>query len=204
MFSFVLTHRCRALVSCSHTHCEKPQTCPIPATVATRIPRVVDNASSRSHSAIVRRGRFLQADKLGDARGESLGGCRHARSYATTSNDCSSGKQKLVPRGMRLAAHAQSRADEGIRITDPSPRRVRSGAFHALGRKARRSIKGPRGPCSSALDQQRFASSPYDPGREALLAAIHATGLAPAGRRVEGVAILLPRSSIGRKHRVRW
>ena len=42
------------------------------------------------------------------------------------------------------------------------------------------------------LGQHRFASSPYDPGRETLLAAIHASGLAPAGRKVEGVAILLP------------
>jgi SNF2 family DNA or RNA helicase len=52
--------------------------------------------------------------------------------------------------------------------------------------------KGREAPAHPPLDQQRFASSPYDPGREALLAAIHATGLAPAGRRVEGVAILLP------------
>ena len=47
-------------------------------------------------------------------------------------------------------------------------------------------------PAHPPLDQHRFASSPYDPGREALLAAIRASGLAPAGRRVEGVAILLP------------
>jgi len=32
----------------------------------------------------------------------------------------------------------------------------------------------------------------HDPGREALLAAIHASGLTAAGRRVDGVATLLP------------
>jgi len=42
------------------------------------------------------------------------------------------------------------------------------------------------------LAQHRLASSPYDPGREALLAAIHASGLAPAGHRVEDMTVLLP------------
>jgi hypothetical protein len=43
----------------------------------------------------------------------------------------------------------------------------------------------------AALDQNRFAFSPYD-AREALVAAIHASGIPTGGRRTEGVVILLP------------
>src|SRR5208282_4303011 len=42
-----------------------------------------------------------------------------------------------------------------------------------------------------ALDQNRFAFSPYD-AREALVAAIQASGIPTGGRRTEGAVILLP------------
>jgi superfamily II DNA or RNA helicase len=43
----------------------------------------------------------------------------------------------------------------------------------------------------AALDQNRFAFSPYD-AHEALAVAIHASGISMAGRRTEGAVILLP------------
>ena len=43
----------------------------------------------------------------------------------------------------------------------------------------------------AVLDQNRFAFSPYD-AREALVAAIHASGIPTGGRRTEGALILLP------------
>ena len=43
----------------------------------------------------------------------------------------------------------------------------------------------------AALDQNRFALSPYD-AHEALLAAIHASGIPTGGHRAEGAVILLP------------
>jgi len=94
---------------------------------------------------------------------------------------------------MRAAARAQSRADEGA-LASPI---LLHGAFAAerlmlWGERRAALSKRREAPAHPPLDQHRFASSPYDPGREALLAAIRASGLAPAGRRVEGVAILLP------------
>jgi SNF2 family DNA or RNA helicase len=46
-------------------------------------------------------------------------------------------------------------------------------------------------PAHAALDQNRFAFSPYD-AHEALLAAIHASGIPTGGRRAEGAVLLLP------------
>jgi len=43
----------------------------------------------------------------------------------------------------------------------------------------------------AALDRNRFGFSPYD-ARDAILAAIHASGISTAGRRTEGAVILLP------------
>jgi SNF2 family DNA or RNA helicase len=93
---------------------------------------------------------------------------------------------------MRTAAHAQSHAEEGA-LASPI---VLHGAFAAeslvlwgesRASSSRRGASSARPP----LDRRRPALSPYDAGRDAMIAAIPASGLA-LGHQMESAAILLP------------
>src|SRR5271166_3257673 len=99
----------------------------------------------------------------------------------------------IASQNMRAVARAQSRADQGA-LASPM---LLHGAFAAehlmLWGESAAALSKRRGATAlPPLAQHRLASSPYDPGREALLAAIHASGLAPAGHRVEDMTVLLP------------
>ena len=154
--------------------------------------RVVDNALLPIRAAIVKGSRFLQADEFGE--------------IFSVNEQADVSKQEPVPQGRRIAARAQSRADEGA-LASPI---LLHGAFAAerlmLWGERRATLSEPRGtPPHTPLDQHRFASSPYDAGREALLAAIEQAVL-PQGvtRSAAWPHCGCPRSTIGRKRRVRW